>query len=105
MQLDISVNDGGIEEKDMIRILSPLKRNFELAKNMCRKINSPSTYLKKLPVNANGKIKYSFPRTSILGISKFSDEEIPLTDKQIEEKIKMREQAIKKANNNVGFSN
>ena len=91
--LDLTLKDDEILTSDLIRILKPLKKNYELAFQMNIRANNYATYLGTINTPITGKIRISIPNSSIMNKSNiYSDEAIEMTEKQrLERKQKLDE--------------
>lgn len=82
-KLDITLKGDSVLTSDLIRILKPLKKNFELARELKSRVDNYTTYLYQYNTDITGKIRSSMPTGALLNRSfRYSDESIEMTDKQ-----------------------
>ena len=94
---DLTIEQDKIATSDLVRILKPLKRNFELAKDICEHGNMVERYIR----DANSKTIKKKRRLPISGILSFStvqstDESIEMTERQKRKRVEMKRELAKK---------
>ena len=87
--LDLTVEQDEILTKDLLRILKPLKKNYELVNLFCEKGNDPLIYVKE--ENSTTK-KKKLPTAGLLdmNMAKPNGELIQMTEKQRKQRIEMK---------------
>ncbi len=95
-EFDLTIENDKILTRDLIRILKPLKKNYQLAVELHIKANDKSTYLKENTAPITGRLKSKIPNSSIVNsLTSHSDEKMELTDKQ-KSAIYLRKQELRK---------
>ena len=89
--LDLTVEQDEILTKDLLRILKPLKKNYELVNLFCEKGNDPLIYVKEENSTTKTK-KKKLPTAGLLDMNmiKPNDELIQMTEKQRKQRIEMK---------------
>ena len=89
--LDLTVEQDEILTKDLLRILKPLKKNYELVNLFCEKGNNPLIYVKQENSTTKTK-KKKLPTAGLLdmNIIKPNDELIQMTEKQRKQRVELK---------------
>lgn len=97
-RFDLSMEEGNILTSDLVRILKPLKKNYELLFSLDLRANDYATYLNKINTPITGKVRMSMPTGSLINYSlKYSDEKVEMTEKQKIEWMKKHEKIMRNA--------
>ena len=100
-KLDLTMEGDKILTSDLIRLLKPLKKNYESMFSLDLKANNKATYLNKINTPITGKVRIDMPTSSLINHSlKYSDETIEMTEKQ---KIEWLEKHNKIMRNALGI--
>ena len=90
--LDITFEDGKVLEKDLVRVLKPLKKNYELALEFKGQYDNVDTFLRMTELMPAIK-----PYAPILNMSiKYRDNAMEMTEKQKREKRMKHDALLKK---------